>query len=174
MADPDYQTTDREKGEPRLDIKALVESLAEIRALRQEKTSQKEVYESQMQALKDEHGREEDALRFRIAGLELRIKELETENSDRMVEISQLREEYAGLRTVSEGLDGEVDCQDIGEALAWNQYDFMMRDCKVPEKLIKTACRFIDFKKYLGIAAEKGAVEALSQSMEILRSVVRG
>jgi predicted RNase H-like nuclease (RuvC/YqgF family) len=169
----DWDFALQEIKEPSVDIKALAESLAEIRALRQERASQKKNYESQIQSLTEGYSLELDSLRSQILELESKIKSLESEKENLMGEVARLQQNYGSLKSAAEGLEGEVDCEDIGEALAWNQYDFMIRDCRTPDRVIKVAGRLIDLRKYLGIAAEKGAVEALSQSKEILRSWFR-
>ncbi|MCL0057831.1 hypothetical protein M1N05_02035 [Dehalococcoidales bacterium] len=53
----------------------------------------------------------------------------------------------------------------MGEEL----YSFLLKDSKVPDIVIDGVGKFIDFRKYLGMAAEKGAEEASKHAEEILR-----
>ena len=56
--------------------------------------------------------------------------------------------------------------EEIGQKLCDELYDFILRDSKVPDAVIKGVGQFIDFRKYLRLAADKGAEEAIKQAKD--------
>jgi len=132
--------------ESRIDHKALAERLADIDGLR-----------SQVKALEKE---EEE--------LSSRIKELESEKTALASELGQLGEDHNRLKTAATALSEEVPSEEIGKKLGEELYAFLLKDSKVPKMVIDGVGKFIDFKKYLGMAATKGAEEATKQAGEAL------
>ena len=49
---------------------------------------------------------------------------------------------------------------------------FVLKDSKVPDAVIDGVGKFIDFKKYLRLAAIRGAEEATKQSEQAVRSAL--
>ena len=52
-----------------------------------------------------------------------------------------------------------VPDEEIGKQLSDGLYSFLLEDSKVPKTVIGGVGKFIDFKKYLGVAANQGAKE---------------
>jgi len=153
--------------ESRIDHEALAEKLADIDDLRskikilyEEKEQLKENYKSQVTALRNEHNEEVDNLKSKIAELDSRVKELESEKTSLTSDIARLREEYNQLKTAVRTLAPAIPYGEIGKKLGEELYSFLLEDSKVPGMVIGGMGRFIDFKKYLRIAGEKGAEEA--------------
>jgi len=157
--------------ESKIDQKALAESLADIDGLRsqikdlhKEKEQLKESYESQITALQDEHSRESGNLKSQIADLGSKIKGLESEKAALVSDLAKLREAYSQLKAAVTTLTGAIPHKEIGEKLGEELHDFLLKDSKVPHMVIDGVGKFIDFRKYLGLAAEKGSEEATKQA----------
>ena len=165
--------------ESKIDHEALAGKLADIddlraqiRTLREEKEQLKENYESQIKAIKNEHNEEVGNLKSQISELDLRIKELESENTTLTSDLAQLRGAYNQLKTAITTLSGEISYEKIGKKFGEELYAFFLKDSKIPGMLINGVGKFIDFKKYLGYAAVKGAEEANKQAEETLRKAL--
>jgi len=166
--------------ESRIDNEALAERLADIDGLRsqiktldKEKKQLKERYESQITTLKNEHNEEVGNLRSQIAKLDLKIEGLESEKTTLTSDLAQLRGYYNQLKAAITTLAGTIPYEEMSEQLGQELYDFLLEDSKVPGMVIDGVGKFIDFKKYLGMAAEKGAQEATRRTEETLRTIVR-
>ena len=164
----------------RVNHEALLEKLADIDSLRsqiktleKEKEDLKERHESQITALKDERHKEVENLRSQIAELDSEIKGLESEKTALTSDLAQLREDYNQLKTVIATLAGAIPHEEIGEMLVEESYDFLLKDSRVPDMVIDGVGKFIDFKKYLGFAATKGAEEATKRAKETLHNALR-
>ncbi len=162
--------------EARIDHEALAERLADIDGLRSqiktldtEKEQLKEKYESQIAALKNEHNEEVGNLRSQITELASKIKDLESEKTTLTSDLEQLRDDYNQLKTAITTLAGEIPYEEISKKLGEELYSFLLKDSKVPDMVIEGVGKFIDFKKYLGVAVERGAKEAYKHVEEILR-----
>ena len=68
------------------------------------------------------------------------------------------------MKSLTESLPEE----EIGEKLGEDLYNFILRDLKVPDMVIDGVSKFIDFKKYLGVAAERGTKEICKRIEGIL------
>jgi chromosome segregation ATPase len=143
--------------ESKFDKKALAESLANIDGLRtrikdleKEKQDAKEAYEAQ------------------IAGLDSQIKELESDKTALTGDLDKSKAAYNKLSTAATTLDETVSPESIGENLGEGLYTYLIQDTKVPKMMISGLNRFVDFRKYLGTAASKGADEAIKQAKEKL------
>jgi len=165
--------------ESKIDQKELAERLADIDGLRsqiailnKEKRELKETYESRTAALKDEHDEESKNLRTQIAELDSRIEGLESEKTILKKDFKQLREEYNRLKAAVATLAEAIPNEEIGKKLGEELHAFLLKDSKVPHMVIDGVGKFIDFRKYLGLAAEKGAEEATRQAGETLRSAL--
>jgi len=161
--------------ESRIDHEALAERLADIDGLRsqiktldKEKEQLKERYESQITALKNEHNEEVGNLRSQIAELDSKIKGLESEKTTLTSDLAQLRGYYNQLKTAITTLAGAIPYEEIGKKLGDESYGFLLKDSEVPDVVIDGVGKFIDFRKYLGMAAEKGAQEASKYAGETL------
>lgn len=161
--------------ESRIDHAALADRLAHIDGLRaqiitldREKQQLKERYESQITALNNDHNKETGNLRSQIAELDTKIKGLESEKTTLTSDLEQLRGDYNQLKTDVKNLAGAIPYEEISKKLGDELYSFLLKDSKVPDMVIEGVGKFIDFKKYLGIAVERGAKEAYKHVEEIL------
>ena len=161
--------------ESRIDKKELAESLADmdglrlkIRAQEEEKVQLTEKHESQISSLNKEHSEEVEQLRSQIAELESRIENLESEKADLSSDLARLREDHEQLKKAMTTLVATIPGEEIGKKLRDELYDFILEDSKVPDRVIGGVGKFIDFKKYLGVAADKSAKEVCKRIEEIL------
>ena len=143
--------------ESKIDQKALAERLADIDGLRlqvktleKEKEQLKEKYESQ------------------IAGLDSRIKGLESEKTALSGDLAHLREDHDRLKTAMTTLAESIPDEEMGKSLGEELYSFLLKDSKVPHMVIEGVGKFIDFKKYLAVAVNRGAKEVRKRIEEIL------
>jgi len=165
--------------ESRIDHKALAEKLADIdglraqvRTLEKEKEELKERHESQLAALRNEHSAEVQNLKTQMAELDARIEGLASEKAALAGDLVRLTEDYKRLKTAVTTLAGTISHEEIGEKLAEESFSFLLKDSKVPHMVIDGVGKFIDFKKYLGLAAARGAEEATRQSEQTLRNAL--
>jgi len=129
--------------ESRIDHKALAERLADI-----------------------------DGLRTQIAELDSRIEGLASEKATLADDLARLREDYNRLKTAVTTLATAIPHEEIGNKLGEELYSFLLKDSKVPHMVIDGVGKFIDFRKYLGLAAAKGAEEATKRSEQTLRDAL--
>jgi len=163
--------------ETRIDKQALAEKLADIdglrsqiRTLEQEKVRLTDKYESQISALKKEHGEEVAKLGSQIAGLDSKTAGLESERTALASDLEQLRADHEQLKKTITALSGTMPEAEIGKKLRDELYGFILEDSKVPDKVIGGVGKFIDFKRYLGVAAGRGAQEVYKHLEKILRT----
>jgi len=164
--------------ESRIDHEALAETLADIDGLRsqiktldKEKKQLEEGYESQIAALKNEHNEEVGNLRSQIAKLDSKIEGLESEKTTLASDLAQLRADYDQLKTALTTLAGTMPYEEIGKKSGEELYSFLLKDSKVPDMVIEGVGKFIDFRKYLGVAVERGAKEACKRMEEVLGAI---
>ncbi len=188
--------------ESKIDQQALAEKLADIDGLRnqivsltkenedQKKTSesrleeQKKSYEQQLERQEnkyetkaekqgEKHEKEISELKTQITGLISDIKELEKNNEALTAELTGLKDDYAKLQAAVDKLREATSLDELGEKLGTELREFILQDSKVPDMVIDGVGKFIDFKKYLGMAAVKGAETALSNTEETLRNAMK-
>ena len=151
---------------------AEVEGLkAQISELNGEKAQLREEHESDVAARKKEHAREVKSLRSQIARLASTVEGLEADKVTLTGEIAQWREVCARFKTASETLDAAIPYEEMRAELGEALYDFILKDSKVPDAVIEGVGKFIDFKKYLGMAVERGAKEAQKRAEEALGAI---
>jgi DNA repair exonuclease SbcCD ATPase subunit len=162
--------------ESRIDKKGLAESLADIdglrsriRTLEEEKVQLSEKHESEVSTLSKEHSEEVEQLRSQIAELESRIENLESERAGLSSDLGQLREDHEQLKKAMTTLAATIPDEGIGKKLRDELYGFILEDSRVPDRVIGGVGKFIDFKKYLGVAADRGAKEVCKRIEEILK-----
>ena len=141
----------------RIDQAALAERLADIDGLR-----------SRVGTLTQEKERLEE----RIAELESRIGVLESEKTTQAAEIARLNGVRDGVDTALTGLAAEVPHKEIGDSLGDEVYTYLLKDSRVPHTVIDGVGKFIDFRKYLKLAAARGAEEATRQSEQTVRKAL--
>ena len=162
----------------RIDHEALAGKLADIDGLRSqvialtdEKEKLRENLESQISALKNEHAEALDKLKGQIAKQESKIVALESEKAALANELEQTKDSYNKLATAIKELHGEFPYEEITKKMGEELYAFILKDSKIPDMVIDGVGKFIDFRKYLRLAAEKGAQEANKHAETTLRKV---
>jgi len=163
----------------KIDHEALASKLADIdslrsqvRALEAEREQLKETHQSRVQTLGDAHREEVEALRSQIAELESRVQALESDNAELSGEVARVSEDSRRLGAVAAALEEEVPADGIGKDMANELHAMLLQDASVPRMVIDGVGKFIDFRKYLGLAATRGAEEATRQAKETLRRVL--
>ena len=141
---------------------------AQIDSLGKDKEQLKEAHESKITALSNEHKEEVATLKSQIAELDSKIKGVESEKTALTGDLEQLRKEHEELRTAIMTLVKDIPGEEMGKKLGEDLYSFLLKDSKVPDMVIDGVGKFIDFKKYLGVAAERGAKEAGKRVENIL------
>jgi len=145
--------------------------------LTKEKAQLTERYESQITALKDEHEKETSNLKGQLAERDAKVEGLESDKTTLTRELDQLREtstrDYDLLKIAATTMAEAIPYEEIKKKLGEEMYDFLLEDSKVPDKVIGGVGRFIDFKKYLAVAVEKGAKEAGKHAEKILGKALR-
>ncbi|MBN1856541.1 MAG: hypothetical protein JW846_06295 [Dehalococcoidia bacterium] len=141
----------------RIDQAALAERLADIDGLRAE-----------IKILTQD----KEGLGERIAELDSKTNSLESEKAALVAEIARVNEVHKRLNTAVDTLATTIPHQEIGDGLGEELYSFVLKDSKVPHAVIDGVGKFIDFKKYLRVAAARGAEEATSQSEQTLRKAL--
>jgi DNA repair exonuclease SbcCD ATPase subunit len=166
--------------ESKIDQKALADKLADIDGLRvqiqkleKEKEQQKEGYESDIENLNKEHDKKTADLEARIAELNSSIETLESEKSAVTNELTQLKEDYDRLANAVAALPETIPHEEIGQELGKELHDFILKDSRVPDMVIEGVGKFIDFRKYLGMAAKKGSEQAGERAEQILRDALK-
>ena len=143
-------------------------------------------YEVQLISLRDEHKVASDDLRAQVADRGARVETLEgektmltSERDDLQSQLDELKQisadlesrlagltaNHDGLKQAASGLDADVDYGEINRRMSGEMHTFMMSDSKVPHAVMDGVGKFIDFKKYLGHAAEFGARDAVKQAV---------
>jgi len=136
--------------------------------LNREKEQQKEAYESQITTLGNEHKAEVDNFKSQLAELDSRIKGLESEKEALTGELEQLKIDYNELKTAITTLAEAIPGEEIGKKLSEELYNFLLKDSKVPGAVLKGVGQFIDFKKYLDLAVERGIKEVCMRVEHVL------
>jgi len=166
--------------ESKIDQAALAERLADIdglrsqiKALTEEKNQLKESYELQLADLRNDYNKEIANLSSQIAELDSKIQGLESEKTALSDDLSRLKEDYNQIKTAVISLAEIIPSEEIGEQLREELYDFLLQDSKVPHMVIDGVGKFIDFRKYLGIAVKRGAEEAGDHAKQKLGELLK-
>jgi outer membrane murein-binding lipoprotein Lpp len=164
----------------KIDHEALAGKLADIDGLRsqintlnKEMEQLKERYESQISALTNEYNEASEKLGAQIAEQNAKIETLDSEKGALSTELEQLKGSYEKLRAAIEALDSAVPYEELRNKLGEEIYAFILKDSKIPDMVIDGVGKFIDFRKYLAMAAEKGAQEASKHAETTLRKVMK-
>lgn len=145
----------------KIDQAALAERLADIDGLR-----------AQVRTLTEEKEQLEEDRKSQVAELASKVSGLESEKTALAAELARLNEAHDGLRTAATSLAATIPHQEIGDNLGEELYAHVLKDSKVPRTVIDGVGKFIDFRKYLRLAAARGAEEATRQSEQTLRSAL--
>lgn len=166
--------------ESKIDQQALADKLADVDGLRaqimklqNDKEQQQKDYESRIETLNKDHEQTVQDLNSRIDGLDSRIEDLESEKTALASELAQLQEDYNRLKEKISTLAANTPDEEIGRRLGEELHDFILKDSKVPDMVIEGVGKFIDFRKYLAMAATQGAEQAAKQAEQVLRDALR-
>ncbi|HUV44319.1 MAG TPA: hypothetical protein VMW13_05765 [Dehalococcoidales bacterium] len=144
---------------------------AQIAGVNTEKEKLREEHESHTAAQKNEHGKETRGLKSRIARLDSTVEGLESEKEALTGELAQLREVCAQFKTATETLDAAIPYEEMRDRLGEELYAFILKDSRVPDAVVEGVGKFIDFKKYLAMAVERGARETQKRTEEVLGAI---
>ena len=113
-----------------------------------------------------------------IMGEDLKESKINQEAlAERLADIDGLRSQIRRLdkekelRTSITTLVEASPSEEMGEKLGEELYAFLLKDSKVPGMVIDGVGKFIDFKKYLGVAVERGAKEVCKRVEETLGTI---
>lgn len=168
--------------EARIDQEALASRLADIDGLRsqiqnlsKEKEQLKEKFEAQISELKSEHKEEIKDFKSQISALNIekeqqgvRITELQSEKSTLISDLEKLTNDYNEFKNAIEKLNVSISEEKIGTNISDDLYKYLLDDSKVPHVVIDGVGKFINFRKYLGEAVERGVKEVCSRIETIL------
>jgi hypothetical protein len=146
----------------RLDQGLLAEKLADIDGLR-----------SQVKTLTEEKAQIEKERASQVAGLDSRIQSLESEQATLSAELARSNEIRNTATAAVDVLGETIPHTEIGDSLGEELYAYVLKDSKVPHAVIDGVGKFIDFRRYLRIAASRGAEEATRRSTATVRSALQ-
>lgn len=145
----------------RLDQGVLAEKLADIDGLR-----------LQVRSLTVEKAQMEQEHQSRTAELNSTIQSLEAEKATLAAERARLSGIHNEATAVVDSLGATIPHTEIGESLGAEMYTYLLKDSRVPRTVMDGVGKFIDFRKYLRLAATRGAEEATRQSGQTLRNAL--
>jgi len=154
----------------------IAEHDSRIKGLDSEKatlTAEIEHLRSQLETLSKEKAQLMESHELQIAERDSRIKGLDSEKVTLAAELEQLKGNYEQLRVAIEALAGTIPYDEIRARLGEDLHTFLLKDSKVPDMVIDGVGKFIDFRKYLGMAAQKGAEEASKYAEQTLFELLR-
>ena len=134
---------------------------AQVKTLEQEKRKLTETYEAQIASLKDDHHVE-------VARMDLQVNELSDEKTTLTNDLEQSRDNYGDLKTGISALAADTPYENMGILLGKELHAYVLKDSKVPSIVIDGVGKFLDFEKYLGIAAERGATDVRHKIEQII------
>jgi len=179
-----YEALIQESQKEKADITARYE--AQLAESQKEKADTVARYEAQIVSLSDEHKLAAEDLRGQVAErgsqikvldgekaaliferdeLSVQLEELKKARADLESRLAGLTADHDNLKQAACGLDADVDYKEIRTRMSGEMHSFMMEDSKVPHAVMDGVGKFIDFKKYLGHAAETGARDAVQQAV---------
>ncbi len=133
-------------------------------------------YREELKELKDEakatqkaHTDEVKSLEARITALEEEVKTLTGEKESLTAELAALGERHGSLTASAAKLVETVPHREIGDSVGDEIFSFVLKDSKVPDAVIEGVGKFIDFRKYLKMAAAQAAEKALEQAKLALK-----
>jgi chromosome segregation ATPase len=172
----------------RNDHKEEVNSLnSKIDTLVKEKEQLKEKHESQVAELNSDHKEEVRNLNskidelskeikqlnenysLQIADLNSKISELDADKTALASELGKWEKDYRELRKAIMTLAEVVPNEGLGEKHSDDLHKFLLKDSKVPSAVMSGVGHFIDFKKYLGLAVERGVSEVSNRIQGIAK-----
>lgn len=135
--------------------------------------NQQNKHESNIEKLTDKHEKAVAVLQAKISGLESRVQEMETANEKLTGEFTTLKEEYTRLKAAASSVNEAISLEDLGQSLGEELHSFILEDSKVPDMVIDGVGKFIDFRKYFGMAAKRGAETTLKSIEAVLARAMK-
>jgi len=127
--------------------------------------------EAEKSALNRKHNEEQKELKAQISGLDTKTGKLEAEKTALSGDLKKLRDDHRQLVTALSKLVSTLPDEEIGKKMGDELHSFVLKDSKVPDVVIEGVGKFIDFKKYLGEAVERGVREVTKRVEETLKTV---
>ncbi len=127
--------------------------------------------EAERSALNQKHNEEQKELKAQISSLDTKTGKLDAEKTALNGDLKKLRGEHRQLITALSKLVSALPDEGIGKKMGDELHSYVLKDSKVPDVVIEGVGKFIDFKKYLGEAAERGAREVSKRVEETLKMV---
>jgi len=155
--------------------KVLGEDYAELKTSYSqllEKLSEVEHPRSEVADLKKEKNELTASYEAQLADRAAKIEKLETERKSIDAELKQLKGRHEHLRETMVGLPEVIPFQEIRQMLGDELYSALLKESKVPDMVLNRVSKFIDFRKYLGLAAEKGAGEAGKRIGKVISDIL--
>jgi len=146
----------------RLDQGLLAEKLADIDGLR-----------SQVKSLTEAKAQLEQEHRTALAGLDAQLHVLEADKAAMTTELARLNGVQNEVVKTVDTLCTAMPDAEMGESLGEEVYAYLLKDSKVPHTVIDGVGKFIDFKRYLRLAATRGAEEATRRSTDSVRGALQ-
>jgi hypothetical protein len=143
--------------EAKIDQAELAERLAGIDGLR-----------AQIKTLDNEKKELSETYESRLADLETKVKGLESEKAGLTGDLELSRQEHNRLKAAVSALAGAASSGEMGKKLSKELHSYLLKDSRIPDAVIEGVGKFINFEKYLGIAADMGAEEIAKRIEEIL------
>jgi len=126
--------------------------------------------EAEKSALNQKNNEEQKELKGQISSLDTKTGRLEAEKTTLAADLKKLRDDHRQLVAAISKLVSTVPDEEIGKKMGEELYGFVLKDSKVPDVVIEGVGKFIDFKKYLGEAVERGVREVTKRVEETLRT----
>ena len=152
---------------------ALSGQLTELRSEHTRLTTTHEILEKQ-------HSKEIEDFRTELAGRNSKIEGLESEKAALIDELEQAKTNYETIQkahdkltAVSTSVSQAIPYEEIKDQLGEELHTFVVKDSKVPGMVLDGVEKFINFKKYMGMAAVKGAQEAIKHVERILKDALK-
>ena len=150
------------------------EELGEVKAQITKLDTKIERVESEKIALAEKNNEEQKELKAQISKLDTKTGKLEAEKTALTGDYKKLAEEHKQLNTAISATVSSMPYEEMGGKMGEELYGFVLKDTKVPDVVIEGVGKFIDFKRYLGEAVERGAKEACKRVEETLKAVPAG
>ncbi|MFW6150149.1 MAG: hypothetical protein ACOC6A_01305 [Chloroflexota bacterium] len=162
------QLTERYQGEM---AKAREEHRAEVDKLTAQMSEQRATIE-RLQAENGNLDRELERLKKEHADLQERHGSLAADHRDLESRHESLTADYGRLKATAQSIGQRIPYEEIRKGMGPELHTFLLKDSRVPGTVMDGVGKFIDFNKYLGIAAETGAHEAAKHTEEVLRETL--
>ena len=141
---------------------------AQVAALGSEHKEEVRILNAKLDASSKDREQLKEKHEAQVAELNTRIAELESDKTALTNDLKQLKADYKELKTAISNLAETTPAEGMVEKHGEEQYKHLLKDSKVPSTVLKGVDQFIDFKKYLGSAAETGAREVRTRIEAIL------